>query len=397
MNEHRVNILKFIYTKVIIYFLLLFSPAFAISQVEQKMLLSDVEVQIESLEAVNDLYNFKFDKAEQQFRWLKQKYAWHPLPYFLLGLSEWWKIMPNINNKQYDKKFLAYMDTTIVFGERLFKEEKYKVEAAFFLAAAHGFKGRFYSSEERKYWKKATVSGKSALNYLKISKGQHSLSPELLFGDALYNYFSVWIPENYPFLKLILAFFPEGDKKLGLQQLREVSRFAFYTRTEAQVFLMQILNNYENNRPEALQIGKYLHKTYPDNAYFHRYYARLLYSSGNYSSCEQVSKNIFTKIDSGMVGYEANSGRYASFFLGQVYQFRKDYHQAAIYYKKTIKYAEEIEALKSGYYLYALLYLGKIQWDSGDQKAAKSNFKKIRKYTKRSHKVNKDARKIMKN
>ena len=59
------------------------------------ILINDVRIQIEATEALNDLYNFKFDKAEQQFRWFKQKYAWHPLPYFLLGLSEWWKIMPN--------------------------------------------------------------------------------------------------------------------------------------------------------------------------------------------------------------------------------------------------------------------------------------------------------------
>ncbi|MEJ0054740.1 MAG: hypothetical protein WDN75_03285 [Bacteroidota bacterium] len=41
-----------------------------------------LRVQIETTEALNDLYNFKFEKAEQQFRWFKQRYAWHPLPLF---------------------------------------------------------------------------------------------------------------------------------------------------------------------------------------------------------------------------------------------------------------------------------------------------------------------------
>ncbi|MCH9029075.1 MAG: tol-pal system protein YbgF, partial [Bacteroidetes bacterium] len=63
-------------------------------EVEQKILISDMKIQIETTEAVNNLYNFKFEKAEMQFRWLLQKYDWHPLPYFLLGLSEWWKILP---------------------------------------------------------------------------------------------------------------------------------------------------------------------------------------------------------------------------------------------------------------------------------------------------------------
>ena len=52
------------------------------------ILITDVAMQIEISEALNDLYNFKFAQAEQQFRWFKQKYQWHPLPYFLLGLRE---------------------------------------------------------------------------------------------------------------------------------------------------------------------------------------------------------------------------------------------------------------------------------------------------------------------
>ena len=396
LNQHPLNISKHFKHRVITIILLLASQI-SFSQVEQKMLLSDMKVQIEATEAVNDMYNFKFAKAEQQFRWLKQKYGWHPLPYFLLGLSEWWKIMPNSGNKQYDDKFLAYMDTTIMIGEGLMKKEEHKIEAAFFLAAAYGFKGRLFSTEERKQWRKSATAGKNALKYLEISKGQHDLSPELLFGDALYNYFSVWVPENYPLLKPILMFFPKGDKKAGLEQLKKVSRFAFYTRTEAQVFLMRILNNYENDRQGAFQISEYLHQTFPDNAYFHRYYARLLYSSGKFSACENVSKDIFTKIDSTKIGYEANSGRYAGFFLGQIYESRKDLDQAKLFYNKAIKYAEEIKAFESGYYLYSLLYLGKIDWKSGNKSAAKESFKKIRKHAKRSHGAHESMRKFTKN
>jgi len=248
------------------------------------ILLSDRSVQLECAQALDDLYNFKFEKAEQDFNQLKEKYRWHPLPYFLMGLIEWWKIMPNIANKQYDESFLAYMDTTISVADNLYENHpEYKVEAAFFLSAAYGFKGRLYSEEERQNWRKAAVVGKKALNYLEVSKGFHTLSPELLFGDALYNYFSVWVPENYPSLKPIMWFFDKGDKALGLKQLKEVSYNAFYTRTEAMVWLMRIQNSYENNRQEAMNLSFYLYKTYPDNPFFHRYYARSLYGNGRFA------------------------------------------------------------------------------------------------------------------
>lgn len=361
------------------------------------ILISDLGVQLQCTQALNDLYNFKFDEAEWNFRYLRYKYRWHPLPYFLMGLIEWWKIMPNTKDDAHDESFLAYMDSTILVAENLYKKyPAYKVEAAFFLSAAYGFKGRLYSDEYRKQWRKAASVGKNALNYLEISKQGADLSPELLFGDALFNYFSVWVPENYPALKPILWFFPKGDKKLGLEQLKEVSYNAFYTRTEAMVWLMRILNNYENDQPRAFQISEYLYNTYPDNPVFHRYYARMLYSVGRFAQAEPVSKEILTRIDSGRVGYEATSGRYAAFFLGQINEAKRSLDEAKKYYELCVKYAEEIEATESGYYLYSLIALGEIAQKQGDKAEAKKYFTLAKKKSKRKDEAFKDAKRRLK-
>lgn len=359
---------------------------------EQIILISDMQLQIDINQAMNDLYNFKFKKAEQQFRWLKQEYGWHPLPYFLLGLSEWWKIMPNIHDTSHDEKFLAYMDTVITISENLREVPKHEVEGAFFLAAAYGFIGRLHSSEERRNWGKSAWAGKNALKYMQMSEGMHDLSPELLFGDALYNYFSVWVPENYPLLKPILMFFPKGDKELGIKQLREVSYNAFYTRTEAQVFLMRIWSSYEGERAKALQLSEYLHQTYPDNPYFHRYYARLLYASGKYVSAKPVAEEIMAKIDSGAIGYEETSGRYAAFFLGQIHEARMQYDSAKYYYKRAVDFGEEIEATETGYYLFSLIALGDIALKEGDEKEAKKYYRLVKKQGKRKSSAHKRAR-----
>lgn len=357
------------------------------------ILISDLHVQLECSQALNDLYNFKFPQAENQFRYLKIKYPWHPLPYFLMGLIEWWKIMPNTKDQSHDATFMAYMDTTIMVGENLYKKHPpYKIEASFFLAAAYGFKGRLYADEERKSWGKAAAVGKSALNYLEASKEKEGLSPELLFGDALYNYFSVWVPENYPALKPVLWFFRKGDKALGLKQLKEVSYNAFYTRTEAMVWLMRILNSYENDQPRAFQISEYLHQTYPDNAYFHRYYARMLYSQRKFSQAEPECKRILARIDSGQVGYEATSGRYAAFFLGQIYEARKKLDEAKQYYQLGMKYAEKVDATESGYYLYSMIALGEIAEKQGNKAEAKRWFKDVKKKAGRKDEAFKDAK-----
>lgn len=361
------------------------------------ILLNDITVQVQCSQALNDLYNFKFDKAEENFRSLKRQYRWHPLPYFLMGLIEWWKIMPNTKDTSHDKQFLAYMDSTINIAENLYDNyPEYKIEGAFFLSAAYGFKGRLYSDEERRNWTKAASAGKDALDYLEESKTKQDLSPELLFGDALFNYFSVWVPENYPALKMILWMFPKGDKALGLKQLKEVSYNAFYTRTEAMVWLMRILNSYENDQPRAFDISRYLYETYPDNPFFHRYYARILYSMGRFSVAEPVCLNILTRIDSGQLGYEATSGRYAAFFLGQIYETHKKYEDAKKYYKMCIKFANEINADESGYALYSLIALGEIADKEGNKAEAKKYFKEVKKKSGRKDEAFKTAKQRLK-
>ncbi|MFZ6666066.1 tetratricopeptide repeat protein [Peijinzhouia sedimentorum] len=369
---------------------------YADSSNNKEILLLNESIQIEITEAVNNMYNFKFQDAEREFRWLKYRYPNHPLPDFLLGLSEWWKIMPNIENEQYDNRFLMYMDSTIYKAEKMMDVNEEDREASFFLAGAYGFKGRLYS--ERKSWRKATVAGSSALKYLNLSRDENAdfFNPELMFGDALYNYYSVWIPENYPLLKPILVFFRKGDKQLGIDQLREVSRNSFYSRTEAQYFLMRILYTEEKDIEGGYQIAEYLYDTYPDNAYFHRYFTMLNYLRGRTAETEKLSLRILENLDAGMPGYEAISGRYASFFLGHINETRNNKVKAMEYYSRAISFGEESESQESGYYIYSLLNLGKIQAGLGNRKEAKNYFSQVRKFAKRKHPAHKEARDFLK-
>jgi tetratricopeptide (TPR) repeat protein len=340
------------------------------------------------------MYNFKFDNAEMQFRWLLQKYPDHPLPYFLLGLSQWWKMMPDISNESWDEPFEYYMDLAIEKADSLHEFEENKIEAAFFLAACYGQKGRLYS--ERGSWLKAANAGRLALKYHEESHGMNDLSPEFLFGDALYNYYSVWIRENYPILKPIMIPFPKGDKELGIEQLRTVAGNAFYTRIEAQLFLMRILALDENDPRGALLISEYLHSHYPDNPYFHRFYARLLYSNGLREKMEVECKEILQRIDDGKLGYEANSGRYAGFFLGQYYESTRRIEEAKYYYGRTVKFAEQIEAFETGYYHYSLFSLARIADSEDEHELADTYLDLIKKYTKRKDNVNKQVREYQK-
>lgn len=322
------------------------------------MLLKNPGVQIEATEAINLLYNYKFAEAEAEFRWLKYRYPHHPMPQFLMGLAEWWKIVPNTDNTAYDNRFLARMDSCIYLAEKLYDQKEYKVEPAFFLAAAYAFKGRLYA--ERKQWTKATFAGKNALKYLEKSKGYGELSPELLFGDGIYNYYSEWIPKEYPILKPVLIFFQKGNKKLGIQQLEKVANNAFYTRVEARYFLLQIYS-LENEYGKAYDMAKYMWQTFPDNPYFERYFCRSAFVTGHSGEARQAARNMLAKIERGAPGYEGVSGRNAAYVLGYYsFNYDKNYDEAATYYQKAIDYSVQTNSLEAGYYVSSLIGLGKI-------------------------------------
>jgi TolA-binding protein len=122
----------------------------------------------------------------------------------------------------------------------------------------------------------------------------------------------------------------------------------------------------------------------------------MLYSVGRYAEAEPVCKEILARIDSGLIGYEATSGRYAAFFLGQIYESQKNYEDAQKYYELCVRYAEDIGAVDSGYYLYSLISLGEINQIQGNNAEAKRYFQLVRKKADRKDAAFKDAKRRLK-
>ncbi|MFN0048226.1 MAG: tol-pal system protein YbgF [Cytophagales bacterium] len=363
------------------------------AQNSAKALVNDVELQFEITEAMNLLYNFKFNKADSLFQSLKSKHSKHPLPYFLLGYSQYWRILPNEDISVYDDKFYAYMDTVIELAGKLYDSDSKNFEAIFFLTAGHAFIGRRRS--DNKQWSRATFNGSKALHYLKLGREFNEMSPEFLIGEGLFNYYVEWIPENYKAFKPVMWFFPNGDKMKGVALLKQSSQNAFYSRVEAQHYLIRILVFEEKKDSVAYPIIKLLNQTYPDNPIFERLFARLLFSIGNYSECLKVSESILTKIEAKQLGYEEVSGRYASFFIGWISRYR-DKAKSKLYFEKSVAFSEHINATKMNYYLYSLEALAQFAEENKDNKLLKIYLSKINENANRDHELYKKTKKKLK-
>ena len=364
-------------------------------------ILTDIDIQIEATSAINKMYNYQFEEAEKEFRWLVSEYQNHPLPVFLLGLSSWWKIDAQ-SSKSYigeshkenvlDKNFLSLMDESINLSKQIYDQGN-KVDGAFFLAASYGFKGRLLS--ERRKWSAAAFAGRNAIKYLKEIRKDDLMIPEISFGNGLFNYYSIWISERYPLLKPIIKLFPEGNKNKGVEQLNIASNNSFYTRTEAQYFLMRIYSG-EGKLTKALQLSKYLKDTYPENSIFHKYFTQLLYRNSRLNECLNESNNIIINYNKRKFGYNEDEARIAHFFLGEIYHSNLNFDKAIFNYKKSIDFSEKIGKQKMGYSIFSNFSLGRISFNRNEYKQAKIYFKRVLKLTKRKDDLNKRSRNFLK-
>ena len=368
----------------IVFILLLISPLWSNAQLfsffgekeKPPELLMDRGIQIETTKAINNMYNFNFREAELEFKWIMVKYPKHPIGHFLLGLNDWWRIVPDTKVDIYDNEIHANMDKAIDLAVDMYDayDEKSK-EAAFFAAAAYAFKGRLYA--ERENWIKAAWAGKKALNYLEKSRGDSNINPELLFGDGLYNFYSKWIQENYKSLRPLLTFFRKGDKNLGIKQLENVSQNAFYTRMEARYFLVQIYSLDGKNR-SALIMSRMMHAIYPNNSFFHRYAARSAFVTNQMTEAEQYANEIMASINTNQYGYGANEGRYATYILGYINQhYKRNIAEAKSNYLACVKFAESNDSEESGYYQSSLLALGDFEKNDQNYQKAEEYYKMV--------------------
>ena len=216
------------------------------------------------------------------------------------------------------------------------------------------------------------MSSKRSLTYLQKSRAANGLSPEFAFGEGLFNYYAVWMTDEYPWLRPVLLFSPKGNQAQGLAQLNTAAQQDFYPGTEAQYFQMRIWGSAREHRPaEFLVAAQSLARDFPDDACFARRYATQAFAQGEFAACEQISRDILEKLNQGRAGYEAFSGRVAAYHLGYLLQTRdRDPVQAADYYHRCLVFCETVQAT-TGYYVYANAALARLAAQQQDVAAAR--------------------------
>ncbi len=236
---------------------------------------------------IREIYNIKFPAAEKTFREVIADYPDQPAGRFFLAMIDWWKILLDVDDESRDEIFFQKLEDIIYQCDDLLDKNPKNVDALFFKGGAIGFRGRLRAFRES--WLKAADDGREALPIVEEASNLDPNNKDVLLGFGIYNYYAAVIPEEYPLIKPLMIFFPNGDKQKGIDQLNNTAENGKYAKYEAQYFLMTLYYTYEKNPYKADEYAKELTNEFPDNPIFERWRGRIAAKRGDMT----LSSNIF--------------------------------------------------------------------------------------------------------
>ncbi len=327
---------------------------------------------------INQIYNLKFEEAEQTFHQIKTDYPDNPVGDFFDAMIVWWRIMIDFNNTDLDDIFVEKLEDVIDKCDDILDEDPYNIDALFFKGGALGFRGKLYSIRES--WLDAAQDGIDALPIVHDAFAVDSSNMDIQLGFGIYNYYAEMIPEKYPFVKPFMVFFPSGDKKKGIEQLEAAAMKGKYSKYESRYFLMTLFYLHENNYSRALHYAEMLTNDFPDNPIFQRHHGRILVKMGFYRRASNIFSDILNKRELGLRGYSESSEREAKYYLGLNLFKENKLDSSKTYFLASEKLSRMLldkEYKQSGYLANTLLYLGMIEDLTGNRQEAIDYYEQV--------------------
>lgn len=326
---------------------------------------------------IKQIYNIEFEQAEKTFRSILTDYPENPAGRFFLAMVDWWKILLDLDNESYDQMFFQKLEDVIFHCNQILKKDKNNVDALFFKGGAIGFRGRLRALRDS--WLKAADDGREALPIVEYASKLDPSNQDVQLGFGIYNYYAAVIPEEFPYIKPLMIFFPKGDKEKGIAQLVNTAQNGKYAKYEAQYFLMTLFFNYEKNYDEAKKYADNLTSLFPRNPSFQRWLGRIYARLGDWKNADSVFSNYLQKADSNFYGFNFPYGLRESHYYVAVHLKNEQLLDSSKYhFEKCIVISNQIDKEEdSGFKINSTLYLAQIFEEKKDIESSIEYYKKV--------------------
>jgi hypothetical protein len=317
------------------------------------------------------IYNFQFEEASEISDYLGKKCQECALFYLFKGMEIYWQNFPLTPGSKNAEIFENYLEKGISLSEGKLKKNESDAEdllsglgsAGLLLLyyADNGLSGKVISLAPKTYqWVMKSFA------YTKTYK-------DFYFITGLYNYYREAYANAHPIYKPVLVFFPHGNKKLGLKQLKIAADSSVFLAAESMIFLAGIYQDFERDPVYAITYSKKLKETFPDNHEFKIQYVRDLLVIKKFGEAESLLNSL---------PYESLNKFYQSqidVFRGVIQEQKyKNPKLAEQLYWSGINKAESYGPIGAEYTSYGYFGLTRINNAMGKNKNAKQYHKKAR-------------------
>lgn len=238
-------------------------------------------------QAIDSLYNRNGEAAKEILGPWMDQHPDHPLWDLWSGMELWWEVLHDLPSTRHDEEFFNRMKAADYEAGRLLGSSPDHPDALIVRAVSNAYSARHHSNREN--WITSMNLGRRALQaHSRLLEVMPDL-PDNDFAEGLKKYYSAYIPDNYPIVRAVSWFLPEGNLEEGQSSLRLASENGIFARPEAAYFLGYILLNYEEKYEEAAGIFENLVQYYPDNGYYRRLHVRALIQMGRYDEAREAS------------------------------------------------------------------------------------------------------------
>jgi hypothetical protein len=203
---------------------------------------------------------------------------------------------------------------------------------------------------------------------------------DFYFITGLYNYYREAYATAHPIYKPALIFFPHGNKRLGLSQLKIAADSAIFLAAESMTFLAGIYQDFEKDAAKAIQYSKKLKDTFPRNYEFRIQYIRDLLVIKKFGEAESLLNSM--PYESLNRFYQSQIDVFKGVIQEQKYSSPREAEQL---YWTGINKAEAFGPIGAECTSYGYFGLSRINLAAGNSKYAKQYRKKAKELSSYDH------------
>lgn len=319
--------------------------------------------------ALEHVYNLEFKEANTILNRLKITYKDHPAPFFLSAVSGWWQAYLSEQTAPNYEEIEELLDQSIEINDEYEDREDFELEYTYFKFMGYALKAKAHAAQGE--WWKGVNAARKVISPLKAGFKFTERRPEFFFSSGIYHYYAATYADEYLIVKPFMVFFPNGDAKLGLEEMEKAAAVDNFAQVESMFYLGYIYLDEINQPKKGLAVTRKLAERFPKNTWFQADYAHALLINGQHSEAQVILQKLIDTYQqqpgANTQNITSQTSTYTTHLMLKVYHYfgksmlfgEQAYQEAKGYLEKSFAMAKLAEVEEDNLLAEGMYYIGR--------------------------------------